>query len=335
MKKGMAAFLCLILAGMMIVSLSACGSSIQDDWASVIIGENLPTPQKGRLNDGSNSDDGFHGGIEKVDAEYYAEYKDACIAMGYTVDSKESGDRYEAFNSEGYDLSLSFYDNEIHITLIAPVELSEIEWPTTGIGAKLPATVSTMGKVTSDTSNCFRATVGNTTIDDYNNYVKLCEEKGFVVDYTKQDERYEAKNAEGYRLNVSYAGCNRIDVMIQTPKEENTTTTSSKQEETTTVSETESSNEETSTEEIGTDFKKAMDSYEEFFDEYVAFMKKYKESNGTDLSLLADYAKYLTTYAEMMEDFEKWEGEDLNTAEITYYIQVQSRISQKLLEVAQ
>ena len=78
-----------------------------------------------------------------------------------------------------------------------------------------------------------------------------------------------------------------------------------------------------------------MDSYEKFFDEYVAFMKKYKESNGTDVSLLADYSRYMNQYAETMKKFEDMKDDDMNTAETAYYIEVQNRINQKLLEVAQ
>ena len=44
---------------------------------------------------------------------------------------------------------------------------------------------------------------------------------------------------------------------------------------------------------IDVEFKSAMDSYEAFFDEYVAFMKKYSQSNGTDMSLLNDYTIYI------------------------------------------
>lgn len=84
---------------------------------------------------------------------------------------------------------------------------------------------------------------------------------------------------------------------------------------------------------IDPEFKAAMDSYEEFFDEYVAIMKKYK-ANPTDMSILSDYAKYMGQYADMMEKFEKWENEDLNTAEAAYYVDVQARITKKLLEVA-
>ena len=76
-----------------------------------------------------------------------------------------------------------------------------------------------------------------------------------------------------------------------------------------------------------------MDSYEEFFDEYVSIMKKYK-ANPTDMSILSDYAKYMGQYADMMQKFEKWENEDLNTAEAAYYVDVQARITKKLLEVA-
>ena len=76
-----------------------------------------------------------------------------------------------------------------------------------------------------------------------------------------------------------------------------------------------------------------MDSYEEFFDDYVTIMKKYKE-NPMDMSVLTDYAKYMGQYADMMQKFEQWEGEDLNTAELAYYAEVQARITKKLLEIA-
>ena len=84
---------------------------------------------------------------------------------------------------------------------------------------------------------------------------------------------------------------------------------------------------------IRPDFKTAMDSYEKFFDEYVAIMKKYA-NNPSDTSILADYTKYMGKYAQMMSDFEKWESEDMNDAELAYYLEVQGRITKKLLEVS-
>ena len=85
--------------------------------------------------------------------------------------------------------------------------------------------------------------------------------------------------------------------------------------------------------ELRGDFKEAMDSYEDFMNDYADFMKKYK-SNPSDVSLLADYTKYMSKYADMVEKFDKWESEDLNDAELAYYIDVQARVSKKLLDVA-
>ena len=50
--------------------------------------------------------------------------------------------------------------------------------------------------------------------------------------------------------------------------------------------------------------------------------------NPTDLSLLNDYATYMSKYADLAAKFDAWESEDLNTAEaLAYYLEVQSRVS--------
>ena len=76
-----------------------------------------------------------------------------------------------------------------------------------------------------------------------------------------------------------------------------------------------------------------MDSYEAFFDEYIAFMEKYANSDG-DLSLLTDYMQYMAQYAETMESLESIDENELTTAELLYYSEVMGRISQKLLSVS-
>ena len=53
------------------------------------------------------------------------------------------------------------------------------------------------------------------------------------------------------------------------------------------------------------EFVEAMDSYEEFFDEYVAIMEKYSEDEG-DVSMLLEYGQFLWKYAEFAADFEAW-----------------------------
>lgn len=84
---------------------------------------------------------------------------------------------------------------------------------------------------------------------------------------------------------------------------------------------------------IRDDFKQAMDSYEAFFDEYVETMRLYKE-DPTNAEVLAQHSDMLTREVTMLKEFDEWESEDMTTAETAYYLEVQSRIYDKLATVA-
>ncbi len=142
------------------------------------------------------------------------------------------------------------------------------------------------------------------------------EDKSIVVYYAKSDY----SGGEATELNDTVEETNVDDETSDTNTDTATQETDAKKD--------------TNAGGIRADFKSAMDSYEKFFDEYVAIMKKYA-NNPSDMSILGDYSKYMGKYAEMMSDFEKWESEDMNAAETAYYLEVQGRITKKLLEVAQ
>ncbi len=80
---------------------------------------------------------------------------------------------------------------------------------------------------------------------------------------------------------------------------------------------------------ISQEFKDLMDSYETFFDEYIAFMEKYSSTEDVT-SLLTDYLNYLNRYTEMMEKLEQIDENELTDEEVVYYSQVMLRISEKL-----
>lgn len=82
------------------------------------------------------------------------------------------------------------------------------------------------------------------------------------------------------------------------------------------------------------EFKEAMDSYEAFYDGYCDFMKEYAD-NPTDISLLAEYADMMSKAADMSKKFDAWDEDEMNDAELKYYLEVSNRVAQKLLEVAQ
>lgn len=81
------------------------------------------------------------------------------------------------------------------------------------------------------------------------------------------------------------------------------------------------------------EFKEAMDSYEAFYDEYCEFMKEYNDNSG-DLKLLLKYTELMSKMVQMNQAFEKWDEDGMNDAELKYYLEVNNRVTQKLLEVA-
>ena len=74
-----------------------------------------------------------------------------------------------------------------------------------------------------------------------------------------------------------------------------------------------------------------MDNYEQFFIEYVEFIKKYSESSYS-LSMLSDYIDFMSKYTGMVESMEAINDDELSTADYAYYIEVTTRIYKMLAE---
>lgn len=80
------------------------------------------------------------------------------------------------------------------------------------------------------------------------------------------------------------------------------------------------------------EFKEAMDSYEDFYNEYCEILLKYTE-NPADMSTLTKYMELLTKLGDMDEKFKAWESDELNDTELKYYLEVSNRITQKLVDI--
>ena len=210
---------------------------------------------------------------------------------------------------------------------------TEISWPTSELVSRLPVPESTYGEIVSESADYFSVDIGNTSVEQFNAYVSACQENGYTVDYSKSSHSFSAYDAEGYYVWVNYSAEDMImDIMTRIPEEEDDDT-SSNEVTTTTTAKVTTTTTTAKGDDIDSDFKKAMDSYESFMNDYVEFMKKYQK-NPADLSLLADYSKYMSDYTKVCNDFSDWGDKDLSTDELAYYLDVQTRVSKKLLEVA-
>lgn len=330
MKKLVGLLLCLTMFCSLFVG---CAEGEPIVWGELVLGSALPQPtlEKGKIH--TNTEESLWMDLNNAEKADYSSYLAQCKET-FNIDSTVIGDSFRAYNSDGYKIDLDYneYDGYISINLDAPLKTKNLKWPLNDLCELLPTPKSTKGKVEWEHDDKFLVYVSDMTIDDYDDYVDICFDAGFDVDYDKGETYYRAKNSQDYSLSLEYEGFNTIRIQLEAPNDEEESSATISKEEEPESKETQSKAEDKVS---NVDFKKAMDEYEEFMDEYVAFMKKYQDSDGTDLSLLTDYATYMSKYAETVESFENWEDEELTTDELAYYVEVQSRVTKKLLEVSQ
>lgn len=84
---------------------------------------------------------------------------------------------------------------------------------------------------------------------------------------------------------------------------------------------------------IRPEFKKSMESYEAFFDEYIEFLNAFKQ-DSTSLSMITKYAEFMTKYEKAMSEMDAINEDELTDAEDKLFLETQLRINNKLAEAA-
>lgn len=232
----------------------------------------------------------------------------------------------------------------ILLVLISNISCEQVPdydtWPNTGLATMLPAPDSSNINLRLELDDLFTANIEKTSLSDFEKYVSECKDFGFTIDSEETSDEYSAFNEEGYKIEVSYRkSMEIISIRLETPERVSSDTDASQQPSTTTISTlapstTEKPTTQAPSNQISKEFKEAMDSYEKFFDEYCEFMKKFKES-PSDTSLLLQYSTYMQQYTDTMTKLNALNDEDLTDAELMYYLEVNNRITEKLLEISQ
>lgn len=189
-------------------------------WNEMIIGDKLPEPPRYTGYIYSNSDERLSMEIYKVSAKQFYEYIESCKNKGFSVDSDKTEFSYTAYTEDGYKLKLSYsdYSEEMSIELNIPKNYTEIKWSEKEIAKLVPVPKSLLGEIKEDTDKKFNVIISNITLNDYNEYVSLCEKNGFNIDIDKEDKSFSAKNTDSYRFNVEYIGNNVIEITIEEPE---------------------------------------------------------------------------------------------------------------------
>lgn len=92
-------------------------------------------------------------------------------------------------------------------------------WPTSDIAKLLPTPKSSIGKIDWEASYGLVAYVAETSKSDYDEYVSLCEEAGFTIDYHKGEDYFRGDNSNGYHVSLSYDTDGVMFVRIDEPED--------------------------------------------------------------------------------------------------------------------
>ena len=221
MKRILSLIVCILLTLATIITMSACKSkkSKEISWEGLELGEHLPKPENVTGEIKENIHNALNVTLDEVDEKQFNNYKDDCIENNYTLDVEENESSYTAYNKEGYQIQLEYEEDKLNITLHSPEKNSEFKWSTLHLGHLLPETKSTFGFIEQDDKKTLIIRVAKTTVDDFNDYVKACEDKWYIVDFQKRDKFYSAKNEDGYQLTLKYLSINKMQITLEAPTE--------------------------------------------------------------------------------------------------------------------
>lgn len=211
------------------------------EWVNIRLGEIVPEPQSNMMKNLTNTEEELSVDVTKISQNQYLEYERWCEKdYGFNIEVENDSYSFRAYNSDGYHLELRYidYDNEMSITLTAPMALEEYELPDFAVKAGLPAPNSKMGKYDLQAEDRFWLYVGNTTPEDFVAYKEKCIAAGFTIDSAFGDEFYRATNSKGFFVSISYEGFNTIKIVFRDDNESNIKTSASSKATTASISTT-------------------------------------------------------------------------------------------------
>lgn len=332
-------------------------------WPSTGLAAMLPTPETMHGEIRENSDERFSADLEEFSSDDYWSYLDACKERGFTVDARQEGSTsYTAYSQDGYALELTFRGDSLDVSLDAPDEMEPIDWPQSGAGALVPAPApDVVGIVEIDSARRFEVLVGEMGPGDFLTYCDALAAAGFTIDYSRDNESYRAYDKAGNLVSANYEGFSTVSILVimtdgegedaismdgdvaaeplsgesqpvpdeEQPEEDVGVADPSIGSETAAATSVDAG----TASEVDPAFKKTMDEYEAFFDEYVDFMLRYGEGDASP-QMLVDYSAMMARYAEMMQGLEDIDSSNLSVADAAYYTEVMARITARLAELS-
>lgn len=189
-------------------------------WNILNMGDMIPEPISNKIAITSNSEKWLSLDVYEVtEGDCYTYVHECENEFGFNVDAEKVGSSFWGYNEKGYKLSVMFVSDHISIDLRCPIEFGEYELPEYAIKEGLPLPKSKLGYYEWKYDDNFNIKIGNTTFEEYQNYVKECMEADFTKDSQEGKDFYNGDNKRGYELSVGYDGYNTMHIDFDSPKD--------------------------------------------------------------------------------------------------------------------
>ena len=141
-----------------------------------------------------------------ISEQEFENYKKICKDAGYTIDCESDGSVFDAFNEDGYNIRVTYWDKKMDVTINDKKDLHKLVWPSSTITKDLPVPSSDYGIIEDSREDFFSAYIGNTDKDGFNEYVDKCIDAGFTIESHRSDKNFWATNSNDIYVYVEYHG---------------------------------------------------------------------------------------------------------------------------------
>lgn len=212
----------LFLALALIFTLVGCGSSKALRWPDSTLGDRLPAPPVKNGEIIVETADILHARAVDASEKHYQRFIEDCEDRGFTIDSKSDNYSFSAYDEDGYFIEVRYTKSsetiDISINVSIEGDFAEFSWPKSEIAGSIPVPKSSIGTISWESENGFVIYIGETSKEDYDDYVDQCYDAGFTIDYSKGDDYFRGINEAGYHLNLDYKWNQTMFVRMDTAK---------------------------------------------------------------------------------------------------------------------
>ena len=186
-------------------------------WDQIILLDKIPKTKSDIGKIIYNSDEKLELKVNDIAIKDFYNYIEDCKIKGYTIYIEKEEYSFKAYSTDEFVLNLNYYQytKELRISLEKIEKLGNIEWSNSELAKLLPIPKFDKGKVISDTKKLYSINIAEMNLNQFNEYIEQCKEKGFKNEIKRTDKRFEAKDDQKNKLNIEYIGNNRVTIKLE------------------------------------------------------------------------------------------------------------------------